>query len=81
MEQQQSVPAGVSGTIPTELKEELDIVIPTIRSLDFLEQWRCARSPARTPRAIGRRTPRPRPWISLNAIPLNQFLSPFRSPT
>ena len=25
---------------PLDLKEELDIVIPTIRNLDFLEQWR-----------------------------------------
>ena len=26
--------------VPTNLEEELDIVIPTIRNLDFLEQWR-----------------------------------------
>ncbi len=26
--------------VPSNLEEELDIVIPTIRNLDFLEQWR-----------------------------------------
>ena len=29
-----------NGIIPTTLHKELAIVIPTIRSLDFLEQWR-----------------------------------------
>lgn len=26
--------------VPSSLEDELDIVIPTIRNLDFLEQWR-----------------------------------------
>lgn len=26
--------------VPSNLEDELDIVIPTIRNLDFLEQWR-----------------------------------------
>ena len=26
--------------VPSSLEDELDIVIPTIRSLDFLEMWR-----------------------------------------
>lgn len=29
-----------NGVVPTTLHKELAIVIPTIRSLDFLEQWR-----------------------------------------
>ena len=31
---------GPSGTAAVDLKEDLDIVIPTIRNLEFLEQWR-----------------------------------------
>ena len=29
-----------NGIVPTALHEDLAIVIPTIRNLDFLEQWR-----------------------------------------
>lgn len=29
-----------NGVVPTSLHKELAIVIPTIRNLDFLEQWR-----------------------------------------
>ena len=29
-----------NGVVPTTLHKDLAIVIPTIRSLDFLEQWR-----------------------------------------
>lgn len=29
-----------NGIVPTALHKELAIVIPTIRNLDFLEQWR-----------------------------------------
>ena len=29
-----------NGIVPTALYEDLAIVIPTIRNLDFLEQWR-----------------------------------------
>ncbi|CAK9261678.1 unnamed protein product [Sphagnum jensenii] len=32
-------------SLPPLLKDELDIVIPTIRNLDFLEQWRPYLSP------------------------------------
>jgi reversibly glycosylated polypeptide/UDP-arabinopyranose mutase len=32
-------------SLPLLLKDELDIVIPTIRNLDFLEQWRPYLSP------------------------------------
>jgi reversibly glycosylated polypeptide/UDP-arabinopyranose mutase len=32
-------------SLPPLLKDELDIVIPTVRNLDFLEQWRPYLSP------------------------------------
>jgi reversibly glycosylated polypeptide/UDP-arabinopyranose mutase len=37
--------AVLATSLPLLLKDELDIVIPTIRNLDFLEQWRPYLSP------------------------------------